>query len=538
MYTRKQVHTRQRTRTISYLLTCIFLASCVTSPSSLTTPTSPYSLPFVLTTLDPNSLPTPTEADTSTPTLIPLPTDTATALPPDSIPFGDTATPDLSLPPTQPPPPTTLTRPSYTVYATIDYDNHTVEVDESIVYPNLTGATLSEVVIAAEPMLYSNAFSLSSISVNGSPTTNYTLDTHRLTVPISLLPSGSQVSLVIEYNLNIPVKQKANTFGWLDYQTNLTEWIPFVVPYNSTDGWILHDYLPWGEHLVYDSADFEVNIRFSDSQSIAESVPVVAAPALPEANGEWTRYRLPGARTFALSMSRDYLVSESAVGSTVIRTYYFAGHEGAADKMTYVATQQLGLFNAKFAQYPYPVLNVIELDYNDGQEHDGLVFLSSSFFDAYNGGVKNNMVVLGVHEIAHNWWFGLVGNDQAMEPWLDEALSLYSERIFFEYTNPELVDWWWQFRVNYFGPNGYVDLAIYDAVSFRDYTNAVYLNGATFIEDLRVRMGDEDFYKFIKDYALQMSYRRATADDFFRIARSHTSADISDLIAAYFANSH
>ena len=59
-----------------------------------------------------------------------------------------------------------------------------------------------------------------------------------------------------------------------------------------------------------------------------------------------------------------------------------------------------------------------------------------------------------------------------------------------------------------------------------------------FDEDLRVRMGDEAFYKFIKDYAGQMSHRRATANDFFRIARSHTSADISDLIAAYFANSH
>jgi aminopeptidase N len=117
-------------------------------------------------------------------------------------------------------------------------------------------------------------------------------------------------------------------------------------------------------------------------------------------------------------------------------------------------------------------------------------------------------------------------------------MALYSERIFYEYTNPDLLDWWWQFRVNYFGPNGYVDMTVYDGVSFRTYTNAVYLNGATFMEDLRVRMGDDNFYKFIKDYAAQMSYRRATADDFFRIARQHTSADLSDLIAAHFRNSH
>ena len=525
MYTGTHVHTY--TRPIFYLLACLLLTSCLTIPPSPATPTSLYKESFILSTPEANPLPSPFQPVTGTPTL--TPTETFTPPPPS------TSTMDPStLPPTNPPPPTSLTRPSYPVYATIDYDDHTVEVDESILYPNLTGVALNEIVIAVEPMLYNNSFYLSTLSVNGLPITNYTLDTHRLTIPISPLPAHSQVALVIEYNLNIPVKQKANTFGWLDYQTNLTEWIPFVVPYDSVNGWILHDFLAWGEHLAYDSADFEVNLRFTDPSS----APIVAAPALPEANGEWTRYRLPGARTFALSMSREFLVAESAVGTTVVRTYHFAGHEGAADKMNFVATQAVGLFNAKFAPYPYPVLNVVELDYNDGQENDGVTFLSSAFFDAYNGGVKNNMVTIGVHEIAHNWWFGLVGNDQAMEPWLDEAMCIYSERIFYEYTNPELLDWWWQFRVNYFGPNGYVDMTIYDAVSFRDYTNAAYLNGATFIEDLRVRMGDEAFYKFIKDYAGQMSYRRATANDFFRIARSHTSADISDLIAAYFANSH
>jgi aminopeptidase N len=83
-----------------------------------------------------------------------------------------------------------------------------------------------------------------------------------------------------------------------------------------------------------------------------------------------------------------------------------------------------------------------------------------------------------------------------------------------------------------------VDTSIYEGVSFRDYTNAVYLNGATFLEDLRVRIGDQAFYAFIKDYAAQMSHRRATADDFFTILRQHTTKDISDLIAAYFANPH
>ena len=530
MYTGKQVNTSSRERArlspISYLITCILLSACGFDPAPAT-PTAPFSAPFFIVTRDPSAASlTPFGPVTVTPTLIPTETPVPTL----------TATLDPSAPPTNTPPPVTLlARPLYTIYATVDYDGHTVEVDQSIVYPNQTGVSLNEIVLAVEPMLYGNAFFLSTISVNGAPITNYSLASHRLTVPLSTpLPPGGQLTLVLEYDLNVPVKQKANTFGWLSYQTNLTDWYPFVVPYDASAGWLIHDFMPFGEHLVYDSADFDINLRFVDSAS----APIIAAPALAESNGEWTRYRLNGARTFALSMSREFLVSESAVGSVVVRSYYFAGHEDAGVKMMSVGTQVIGLFEPIFAPYPYPVINVVELDYNDGQEYDGLCFLSSGFYEAYNGTSQNNLVVLGVHEMAHNWWFGLVGNDQAKEPWLDEAMSVYSERIFFEYTNPGIVDWWWQFRVNYFGPSGWVDTDIYNGGSFRDYTDAVYFNGATFLEDLRVRIGDQAFFAFLKDYAAQMSGRRATSNDFFTILRQHTSKDISDLIAAYFANPH
>ena len=181
---------------------------------------------------------------------------------------------------------------------------------------------------------------------------------------------------------------------------------------------------------------------------------------------------------------------------------------------------------------------MVETEVPDGQEYDGLAFLSSNFYDQYGGSNRSNMVSIGVHEIAHNWWFGLVGNDQAIEPWLDEALSVYSERIFYEFTNANYGDWWWNFRVNYFNPSGWVDTTIYEGGSFRGYTNAAYLTGAYFLEDLRVRMGDRDFYEFLEDYATRYSYRRATGADFFAVARENTNANIEDLIQAYFQGSY
>jgi hypothetical protein len=115
---------------------------------------------------------------------------------------------------------------------------------------------------------------------------------------------------------------------------------------------------------------------------------------------------------------------------------------------------------------------------------------------------------------------------------------VYSEAIFYKYIYPNSLDWWWQFRVNYFGPSGYVDTSVYEAPTFRAYVNAAYLNGANFLEVLNYRMGDDDFYAFLQDYASRYGRGHATAYDFFAVARQNTTADISDLIAAYFKGSY
>jgi len=132
-------------------------------------------------------------------------------------------------------------------------------------------------------------------------------------------------------------------------------------------------------------------------------------------------------------------------------------------------------------------------------------------------------------------------NDQALEPWLDEALCAYSERIFYERTYPDLVTWWWDYwpgRVGGSQSLPKIDISVYDGGGFIPYTNTVYLGGAHFLEDLRARIGDEAFFAFLQDYLNQMNGKIATPQDFFAILRQHTSADLSDLIATYFTNAY
>ena len=398
-------------------------------------------------------------------------------------------------------------------------------MDETIRYTNQTGVALNELVLAVEPN-HHGGFNLENVLLNGSAL-NYDMNGHRLTVylPQPLAP-GTQVALAMRFHVSIPAKAKDHPYGYDVDQVNLTDWFPFVAPYSN--GWVLHDDYYLGEHLVQDSADFEVNVRATEGNI------TVAASGVGEPNNDWTRYRLFGARTFALSASDQFQFVEATAGAAVIRAYYYPGYETEGLAILNAAVRAVGLFESLFGPYPYGSLSVAQSDLNDGQEFDGLVFLATKFYNEYDGTARSNLVAIGVHEIAHQWWYGLVGNDSATEPWLDEALSVYSEALFYEYIYPNSYDWWWQWRVNYFGPSGYVDATIYEAPTFRAYVNASYLNGANFLEALNYRMGDDAFFAFLRDYASRYGRGRATAYDFFAVARQNTTADISDLMRAYF----
>jgi len=487
--------------------------------------------PIVLVTADLGALPTPTPFQPANATLPPFesPTliSTFTPLPPTDTPLPTLEFTATTLP--LPTSPSSSARTQYTLFALLDYYGHQVAVDETLRYTNQTGLPLTELVMAVEPNLR-GGFTLENILLDAN-SLNYDLSGQRLTVylPQPLAP-GAQVTLAMRFRIAIPSKIKEHPYGYDSNQANLTDWYPFIVPYSN--GWILHDAWNLGEHLVYDAADFEVNVRTTDA-GITFAVSGVA-----ESNGEWTRYRLLGARTFALSASDKYLMVDSAVGAASMRAYYFPGYEAEGLAILNAEVRAVALFESLFGPYPYGSLSVVQSDLNDGQEYDGLVFLASKFYDEYDGSARSNLVSIGVHEMAHQWWFGLVGNDQAMEPWLDEAMAVYSEALFYKNIYPNSSDWWWNYRVNYFGPSGWVDTSIYEGGTFRAYVNAAYLNGANFIEALNYRMGDDDFFRFLKDYTSRYGRGRASASDFFAVARQNTTADISDLINAYFKGSY
>jgi len=510
-----------------FLLSPFFLVSClVTSVSTSTDPRPPEAYIFV--TANPQATVTPFRPSQNTETPIPIPT----IKPSLTKTFTLTPMPtDLPPSPTVAPPPVAGSdRPQYTLSALMDYANHTVTVSQVILYPNRTGETLPSLVLGVNPNLWAGVFSLQALTVNDAPG-GYNLNGQWLTISLDpALQPGEALKIGITYQLNLPYSStRHENFGYTWRQANLIDWYPFVVPYAGNGAWILRDPYPYGENLVYPLADFRVSLTFADAEP-----PVVAASSPASYEDGAFVYNLPGGRNFIISASPYFLVQTADANGTTIYNYYFTEHAAAAAHVLEMTRQAVLTYDSVYGPHPHTALSVVETDLNDGLEGDGLYFLAANFYSAYDGTVRNNLSVIAVHETAHQWWYGGVANDQALEPWLDEALCVYSERIFYEHNYPGSQSWWWNFRIYYYNPTGYVDWRLYDTGSFRSYVNAVYFQGAKFLEGLRSRIGDEAFLAFIQDYYARNRGRIATADDFFAILAEHTSTDYSDLVRSYF----
>lgn len=205
---------------------------------------------------------------------------------------------------------------------------------------------------------------------------------------------------------------------------------------------------------MYDSADYEVNLKFTN----LANAPTVASSGAPEPNGDATRYTLTAGRAFVFSMSRDYQVATEPVGDVTVFSYYSPPSKGAGRAALIASAQAIDIYTKRFGPYPHKTLSVVMADFNDGMEYSAFFYLPRDFYNLYDNTIQNYLVFVAAHETAHQWWFEQVGNDQALQPWLDEALATYSERLYYEGLSPDLVPWWWSYRVDFYNPQGFVDI--------------------------------------------------------------------------------
>ncbi len=447
-----------------------------------------------------------------------------------------TATPEPTPTPTPTPLPLNGQQTRYTIDASIDYYNRYISASSQAVYTNKTEAPIEELVFIIYPTIFQNAIYIQSMRWgDGTPIDNFRWESHRMIIPLEIpLSPGEQIE--VRHNFELYMPNREGTFGQTGRQLNLAYWFPFIPPINPDGTWLYNEISLVnsqivGEHLAFEAADFDVSLQFSDRRENMK----IAAPSIAREDEDGIHYELLLGRTFTLSISDIFTLTEREVNGIKILSYAFPTEASAGEAAADIAVDAVKLYSELYGDLDRELISVVEADFLHGMEFDGLILLSRGFYMFYNSTPETNLTIITPHEISHQWFFSLVGNDQALEPWLDESLATYSEALFYEQYYPELVPWWWENRVDGQQPTGFVDNTIYLEQGYDAYRDSVYLNGAHFIQDLRDLVGDAAFFSFIQAYIAENRYAIATGEDFWRILQDHTNADLLPLVEEYFS---
>lgn len=425
---------------------------------------------------------------------------------------------------------------AYTLDVSLNYAEHTLRARERIDYTNTVSKTLNDLMLNIHANCSRGTFKLNSVKVETEgkwvQPEVYPLDmTLRVQLP-QPLPPNKHVALSLEFELNLPkINPEAEfsqaSLGYSRRALSLGNWYPVLAPYRQDKGWYGLTCFEIGDPYVTEVADYQVTI------TTTHEVEIAATGRGTRSGNRWS-YEAQQARSFALAASDQYQVRTTQIGGTTVHSYYFPNNQEAGEAALQTAVQAIELFTELYGPYPYTDYRIAETEFAGGMEFSGLTFLGSVFYDEYDGTTRTPLIPLTAHEVAHQWFYGLVGNDQVIEPWLDEALAEYSGYLYYERYLPDDADWWWFYAVDQWAPTGKIDSFIYEFRDNRQYLDAVYRRGAQFVHHLRQAMGDSGFFAFLQEYPRRYAYRLVKSRDFFRLVQEFSTVDLIPLQEEYF----
>ena len=335
------------------------------------------------------------------------------------------------------------------------------------------------------------------------------------------LPPGETISVTLDFSARVPHVQKNYYLVFVLAQgvLSLGDWHPMLAVYDE-EGW--HTEYPEGtvgEIVFSESAFYAVRLTLPQGLGLDVMATGVEVARVQNPDGTETRVFYSGpVRDFHLVVSDRYEVATGKAGDTRINSCYWPEHEVCGREALGFAQQAMTLYNELFGAYPFSELDLAEADlWPWAIEWPGLILVGEPL---YSDPAEDCGEWHVVHEVAHQWWYSVVGNDQVDDPWLDEALANYSTVLYYEITQDtqtaaaaieEHIDQRYQAYVQSYG-DGIV------GGPTKDYTRSsyyplVYAKGALFFGALRGEMGEEAFFRGLRTYYGDFKYRVATPED-------------------------
>jgi len=540
---------------LSRLIVCAFILITVLSGCNIgesarggaPSPTGPIQTIAPAPTRTNTSRPTALATRVATPTSTPAPTSTATATAQPTAQPTATPDPDADFARAMRPAfasdvKTYADLPHYDLRMWIDTETGVLTGTEQISFSNRTSAPLGDIALRLYPNFPADVFGkggdvrmdVTGAAVAGRPAkVDYAAQQTAvlLALPRPLEP-GAATTLSVTYT--------ATLRPWRDGTWPLPSYYPMLAVRDST-GWRL-DVTTFADHVYADSAFYTAEITAPANLSVVASGSTIATGAYDKRSTTY-RVRSGPVREFALTVG-DFSTVQAVAGANgdvALNVYTARGTRLDTQQIADLAAEALADFDRRFGPYPYAELDIqlLPYDYDGGDEYPGLILVYS------DGQVDAETRYVAAHEVAHQWWYGVVGNDIYHAPWLDEALAQYSGIIYDEDIAGAAVaetDWEREVLRRYRGALDDGDLpiglGIDDYPTFNAYYHTIYGKGAVFLGTLREELGDEAFFKGLQIYYRSQRYQVATTQDIQQAFEQASGRDLEAIFRKWVGGSN
>ncbi len=291
-----------------------------------------------------------------------------------------------------------------------------------------------------------------------------------LKVPLGrTLADGDSTTIVTSYTATFRPGTSGHDFLFSSQNQIVSSmrWIPWVarqVKY-QTAGHGDPFYTPVSP-LVEVTLDSDVPLRFATSGKQTSKV------------GNKRTFVARNVRDFNFTAARDFKVRSGWSNDGKVRIKVFTRTISASTAMTWTK-RALARFSDKVGQYPYPTFVVSESSGAYAMESPALVWIPAHYQTA-------RMPFVLVHEIAHQWFYAVVGNDQTRQPFVDEAMVEFLTRD------------WFGFRSSRCATKR-LDLTMYEYTP-GCYYEQIYVQGSRFLANVKGDMGSGAFWSVVRSF--------------------------------------
>lgn len=213
---------------------------------------------------------------------------------------------------------------------------------------------------------------------------------------------------------------------------------------------------------------------------------------------------------------------------------------GQAPRYIDAAKQSLKYFGLWYGRYPYATLTIVDpapgAGGAAGMEYPTFITAGSSWaFNVWPFSAVRAPEAVTVHEFGHQYWYGLVGNNEFEEAWLDEGINSYSSGLVMDRAYRHMVDLPGlrmsgieMIRLSN-GPDAIFDTIRQPAWTYRTpgaYGFYAYSKPELVLRTLQHYLGDRTMARVMRTYQERWRFRHPSSDDFYAVANEVAGQDL------------